>query len=455
MWRSIRARISILAMAVIFVVMTSTAVALAQWQRSVLTDNLDEALTEQALALAQTVDVGALDAANLVVGIDDDAVLQVSTPDGEIHATSSNLIAPLDLTPPPPGTLSLTTIDTEGGAGRYRLATTATTAELGGAGVVVGVGTPLDDIDESISVLKWSLATAIPLVVAILGGLVWWLVGRTLRPVESIRLQVAEITARDLHRRVSEPDGDDEIRRLAVTMNDMLGRLESSATRQRQFIADASHELRSPLTRIRSEVEVDLVHPDTSDAERTHRSVLQETANMQQLVDDLLVLARHDETRPSRRTRTAVDLDDIVLALAHRGGNRPQIRIDATGVSGAQVRGDSSQLERMVSNILDNAERHASTTIDITLSEVGGVVHLSVTDDGPGVPPDKYDAVFERFLRLDDSRSRHAPDKGGNGLGLAISRAIAESHGGSVTIDPTHTNGARFVVELPAATTEL
>jgi signal transduction histidine kinase len=278
--------------------------------------------------------------------------------------------------------------------------------------------------------------------------LIWWLVARTLRPVESIRREVADISGQNLHRRVPEPSTGDEIARLAHTMNAMLDRVEEAAERQQRFVADASHELRSPLTRIRSELEVDLGDPGTADLVATHRSVLDETEKLQRLVDELLFLARSDAFEHHDRHSVAVDLDDTVLRETQRLRGTSTIPIDISGVSAAQVRGDPSDLTRVVRNLTDNAVRHAHSTVTIALSEHGGHAVLTVADDGPGIPPERREEAFERFTRLDEAR---AATDGGTGLGLAITREIVERHGGTIVVDPHHAAGARFVVELPLA----
>jgi signal transduction histidine kinase len=260
-----------------------------------------------------------------------------------------------------------------------------------------------------------------------------------------MRREMAEITGTNLGRRVAEPATGDEIDRLAHTMNETLDRLEGAIRRQQQFVADASHELRSPLTRIRTELELDLAHGKPVDPATTERSVLDETLDLQQLVDDLLQLARSDDG-PFESTRRPVDLDDVVLREARRLRERGRVSVDLRGVSAAQTIGDTQQLSRAIRNLLDNAERHATALVTITLAEIDGRVRLTISDDGAGISADDRQHVFERFTRLDDARSR---DAGGTGLGLAIVRDIVQRHGGSINIEdrlPT-----TFVVDLPLA----
>jgi signal transduction histidine kinase len=227
-------------------------------------------------------------------------------------------------------------------------------------------------------------------------------------------------------------------------MNEMLDRLDTSNRQQQRFVADASHELRSPLARLRTEIEVaQRANPEEEPAVRV--SLLEEVDNLQRLTDDLLVLARLDAGVADSEGRT-VDLDDVVFeevrALDARGRS-----LDTRQVSAAQVTGHREQLRRVVANLLDNAVRHAAETVTLSLTEANGVVRLAVTDDGPGIPAARQADVFERFGRLDESRSA---GRGGTGLGLAIARDLVERHAGTIVVDPTHQDGARFVVTLPA-----
>jgi signal transduction histidine kinase len=439
--RGIRARITAVATVAMVTVLVMTAFALVATQRRLLTDNLDEALAAQADELVRATS-GPNSSNPLPPRGDDDQIAQVVGNDGRVISASANYSSQPPLPPPPGGVAQhVRTTALLLGEPDYRLLSRRSGQE------VVHVASPIDDIDEGIAALRIGLTGAIPIVAAIFAVLIWWLVGRTLRPVEAIRREVADITGRSLHRRVTEPAPDDEIRRLAHTMNAMLDRVERSTESTRRFVADASHELRSPLTRMRSELEVDLAHPETADLRSTHRSVLEETKQMQRLVEDLLVLARHDDDA-TRSPRHAVDLDDIVLHEVRRAGARDGVDVECAAVSGAQVVGDAGQLSRVVRILLENAVRHARTSVSVALAEQGGTAVLSVTDDGPGIAPEHQQLVFERFRRIDDARTRA---DGGAGLGLAIARSIAEGHGGTLSIDAGHQPGARFIVEIPTA----
>lgn len=441
----IRLRITTVAAASTAAVLGVTAVGLVTAQQRALTANLDDQLLLAASDLAGTRAAGELPAL-LPSQVDDDGITQVVSLDGEVLAVTASAdgLAPLA---PPGGDHALRTVALLPGEPDYRLLSQRS------GDVVIHTGAPVDDVAESVAALRLGLALTLPAAVVILAGLVWWLVGRTLRPVEAIRSEVAEISARNLGRRVSEPAADDEIRRLARTMNDMLDRVQAALDRQQRFVADASHELRSPLTRIRTELEVDALHPATADLASTHRSVLDETRQLQMLVDDLLFLARHDATAPIVVAPQPVQLDDIVLDEARRlrgaTGTRP-VMIDTTTVSAAQVLGSSGALVRAIRNVLDNAGRYAATTVTVSLAETDNRARLTISDDGPGIDPAHHDQVFQRFTRLDPARARTSDAAAGTGLGLAIAHDIIAAHDGTITLDPGYSAGARFVIDLPA-----
>ena len=238
------------------------------------------------------------------------------------------------------------------------------------------------------------------------------------------------------------PDTEDEVAALARTMNQMLARLETAEARERAFLANASHDLQSPLTVFRTELEVALAHPDVADWSATARTLRAEGGRMESLVQDLLYLATSAE--PVNRPRPGlVDLDDVVQEEVTRARSSTAVGV-GTRVTAAPVRGHRDDLARMVRNLLDNAVRHAVSRVEVTLVEDAGTVTLSVEDDGPGVPDEHRDRVFDRFFRGDPARDRSSP---GTGLGLAIVRAVAEEHRGSVDL----AGPARFEVTLPTA----
>jgi signal transduction histidine kinase len=457
---TVRFRITALATLAVLAVLAVTAIGLVVVQRRALTDSLDESLATEARAVAARVeDAGAAVTAVDAPTVDDDAVAQVVVGD-EVVAASRPALDRRPLAPAPSGTSATRTSDSvPGGDGAFRVVSQRVGGPegggVGGPATVVHVAAPLDDVDESVGLLARSLALAVPAVTALLAALVWALAGRTLRPVESIRREVAQIGATDLRRRVPVPPGDDEVARLARTMNAMLERVEDAADRQRRFVGDASHELRTPLARMRSEIEVDLAHPDRADLAATHRSVLDETIGMQHLVDDLLRLARADGVGDAAghpdgegATPTGPRLDEVVAGEVSRARAASPVALDLPAAAPVTVAGDRAELRRVVANLLDNATRHARSHVEVTVDDTDGAAEVAVTDDGPGVPPDQAERIFERFARLDDARSSA---DGGTGLGLAIAREIAERHGGTLTLDTAHRTGARFVLRLPSS----
>ena len=439
--RSIRARVTIIAVIVVAAVLLANAVLVVLLQRRSLLDNLDRSLEQRADQIAASVDDldGGFANSNT-----EDRFAQLLDADGTPVASTANVAGePLVVDPIPEASQQQwTTSDIPLEDDSYRILLRR--VELGDGADVLLVGENIDDLQDAVRNLALTLAGLVPLAVAALGAAVWWLVGRTLQPVEQIRREVAEISLDRLDRRVPHPETGDEIDRLASTMNAMLDRLESSNDRLQRFVADASHELRSPLSRIRSTVEVDL---STSDRhlEATCRSVLEETVAIQQMVDDLLFLARHDDPHTLPRHRP-VDLDVVIDAEVERLREESGTSVDMTGVSAGPVDADPLQMARLVRNLLNNAARHSRDRVTIGLTEDDGVVRLVVDDDGDGVSDADRERIFDRFTRLDEAR---AASTGGTGLGLAIARDIAVAHGGTISYQTAPGGGARFAVELP------
>ncbi len=307
-----------------------------------------------------------------------------------------------------------------------------------GEGTLV-VGYSLADVDEAQRSLTRTLMFTLPALALLLGLLIWFFVGRALAPVERMRREVDGISAQDLDWRVSTPRTT-ELSSLASTMNRMLGRIQDSLTKQQRFVSDASHELRSPLTGIRGQLEVNIAHPDAPGREESEREMLEETIRMQSLVEDLLALARSDHGH-QHVPMGLVDLDDVVNDEVRRQRRSSDKTINAR-LEPVQVVGNSDQLTRVVRNLIDNANRHAVAAIEVNVVDRGGIAHLHVSDDGPGVPENMRSGIFERFTRSDEARDR---DSGGSGLGLSICQTIVDAHGGSIALEPP----SRFVVELP------
>jgi len=299
--------------------------------------------------------------------------------------------------------------------------------------LVLLVGKTTESREDAIRHVTELLAVALPVLCAIVAALTWAMVGRALRPVETIRRSVDEISSGALHRRVPEtPDaGGDEIARLSHTMNRMLDRLEAAQEKQRRFTSDASHELRSPVAAIRQHAEVALAHPERTNVPELATTVLNENLRVQQLVEDLLILARADE-HSLRLANEPLDLDDLVFAEAQKLRQTTTLRVDTTAVSAGRILGDIAGLRRVLANLGHNAARHASSTITFSLADTPAGVQLLVDDDGPGIPAAERERVLQRFVRLESARER---DAGGSGLGLAIVAELISAHNGTLKVE--------------------
>ncbi|MDX6239830.1 MAG: hypothetical protein QOG10_4645 [Kribbellaceae bacterium] len=319
-------------------------------------------------------------------------------------------------------------------------------ADYEGARFTVIVASSIETQRDTVSTVAEYLLVGYPMLLLFVGGATWVLVGRALRPVEQIRSRVHGIGTGQLAERVPVPRTGDEIARLAVTMNEMLDRLQAGQETQRRFVADASHELRSPIATMMAVLDV-VVADDTGQAWQELRQVMEaETDRMRRLVEDLLLLAKADDDG-LRMNRSDVDLDDLVDAEIRRlrsaGGPAVQAEVPAVRVSG-----DAAKLSQVIRNLADNAVRAARGTVRFTLAERGGTAIVVVEDDGDGVPAAERSRVFERFVRLDASRDRGS---GGSGLGLSIVQEVVRGHGGTVEVTDSALGGARFVISLPVA----
>ncbi|MBL3666543.1 HAMP domain-containing histidine kinase [Streptomyces sp. M2CJ-2] len=303
--------------------------------------------------------------------------------------------------------------------------------------LTVYAGAPLAAEHSAVRTALTVMLIGFPLLAALVAGMTWVLTGRALRPVAAIREEMAAITAsEDLTRRVPEPATHDEIARLARTTNETLAALETSVERQRSFVADASHELRSPIASLRTQLEVAAAHPELLDLD----GAVEDTVRLQHLAADLLLLARLDAGE--RPVDGRVDL--AALAREEAAG-RTGVTVDAET---AEVAGSRGQLGRVLGNLLDNGRRHARETVSVTVRREGDWAVLGVADDGDGVAEADRERIFQRFVRLDDARSR---DDGGAGLGLAIARDVAVRHGGTLTAGAAPAGGALFELRLPLA----
>ncbi|MEU3054013.1 sensor histidine kinase [Streptomyces griseus] len=323
----------------------------------------------------------------------------------------------------------------------YRFAAVeATTPD--GVTLTVYAGAPLAAEQEAVNTVRGAMLTGLPLLLVVVAGVTWLVTRRALRPVEGIRREMAAITAsEDLARRVPEPDSRDEIAALARTTNETLTVLEASVERQRRFVADASHELRSPIASLRTQLEVAEAHPELLDLP----GAVADTVRLQVLAADLLLLARLDAgEKPGSAT---VELGALVREeVSQRTGDRIPAAVEVPEGGAFEVNGSRGQLSRVIGNLLDNAQRHADGSVAVSVAADGRGVRVEVRDDGAGVPEEERERIFERFVRLDDARSR---DDGGAGLGLAIARDVASRHGGTLTVHRAAEGGAAFRLWLP------
>ncbi|MFE3377523.1 sensor histidine kinase [Streptomyces anulatus] len=333
------------------------------------------------------------------------------------------------------------TATVDGTTADYRFAAVeATTPD--GVTLTVYAGAPLAAEQEAVNTVRGAMLTGLPLLLVVVAGVTWLVTRRALRPVEGIRREMAAITAsEDLARRVPEPGSRDEIAALARTTNETLTVLEASVERQRRFVADASHELRSPIASLRTQLEVAEAHPELLDLP----GAVADTVRLQVLAADLLLLARLDAgEKPGSAT---VELGALVREeVSQRTGDRIAVSVEVPQGGAFEVSGSRGQLSRVIGNLLDNAQRHAEGSVAVSVAADGRGVRVEVRDDGAGVPEDERERIFERFVRLDDARSR---DDGGAGLGLAIARDVASRHGGTLTVDRAAEGGAAFRLWLP------
>lgn len=331
------------------------------------------------------------------------------------------------------------------------LAIAQRSVEVDGQELLVVAASPLAEAVRGIDAIIRASLVGGPLIVLLAGVVIWTATGRTLRPIERIRTEVEDLSSRTLDRRVPVPPSGDEVARLAETMNRMLARLETASARQREFVSDASHELRSPVASIRTELEVTLAHPDTSSWREAATGALSETRRIERILDDMLLLARLDEGVGLGDIGT-VDLGLIVREAA-AGPIGAGVALDVEAREGLLVRGRQQELASVVRNLLDNAVRHARSVVvvSVTAGAQGSEVVLTVDDDGHGVPLADRQRVFQRFTRLEHSRSRA---DGGVGLGLAVVDRVVRRHHGAVAVLDSPAGGARLAVVLPAVGSE-
>lgn len=438
---SLRARATVLGTLAIAVLLTVGSLLLVSTLESRLTDASDQLSRSRVDDLRRLARTGSLP--SVLRNVDDNGVAQVVGPDGTVLAASSNIagkprLAELRAGGRPRSSTFRAADDQE--IESYRFWYAAGPSPDGT--VTVYVGDSLEAVSEASAALRRALWLGVPIAVALLGLVIWYLLGRTIGRLDRIRAEVDRISEESLHLRVAGDAVDDEVGRLAATMNALLERLELAARRQRDFVADVSHDLQSPLTAQRVALELALTRPAAIDARRLRAEVLGATADMERLVDELLVIASIDAD--FKQQSSHIDLDTLVLEEAARARTRGIVHVDTSGVSAAPAYANADDVRRVVRNLLDNAVAHARTRVQLTVEDLDEWAVLLVVDDGPGVPVEQRERIFDRFYRVQSARSRGS----GSGLGLSIARGLAERNGGRLELMDAVT-GASMRLRLP------
>ena len=451
--QGVRGRSALLSAAVVLLVLAAVTLAVLWLLRSQLTSTLDDALVQSARSRADLIDQGA-DPQSLIDPGRDASFVWIGTEDGETVAVGGPY-RPIGFDPPSVADqvqerellvaeFSPSGYEEENESQEMRFIAARSSSDL-----IVVTGAETESIDETVGRLGRLFLIAVPAMALVVLGLSWQTVGRALRPVDEIRHEAAIIGGQDLTKRVPVPAADDEIRQLALTVNAMLARLETHDESLRQFTADASHELKSPVANLKALVEThNTADPTWTDLRPRIGSELD---RLRALIDNLLFLAGHNERRSSSAS-ARVALDDLLFAEAELVAVTTELAVDVSGVGPALIEGSASDLQRMFRNLSDNAARHATSTVIYRCwdDDSTGAVTIEVLDDGPGIPPAERERIFERFTRLDSARGR---DLGGTGLGLAIVRAVAGDHGATVSVmnsNEADSTGARFSVSFPS-----
>ncbi len=443
----VRIRLTILATVLLAISLAVAAVIMLLVLHQSLLNSADAATGARATEIAATVRteaLGGLDSTALMTSKDLDVIQIIDTTGTVVASTGGVRTTPL-IPPVAPGTRTVVDGARIGdNPAEYRVTVVGVTTPTGNVTVAVGAAEgPINDVVTTVGIL---FASVFPVILVLLAVNTYFLSGRTLRPVERIRAQVAAITSSDLNKRVSEPRTSDEIARLAATMNEMLARLETARVAQLQFVGDASHELRSPLMTIVGLLDLSRTTDEPIDPATVKAFLLPEARRLQGMVDDLLLLAKADE-RGIPLHLDDVDLDDLVGDEARRLSQLGTITV-TMHITPIRVRGDRDKLTRAIRNIADNALRHASSAIDLSMSrnDITATGLITIADDGPGIPATQRGRVFDRFVRLDTDRQRA---QGGSGLGLSIVDEIIRAHDGAVLIGDAPLGGAKVTITLP------
>jgi signal transduction histidine kinase len=452
--RSLRFRLTIVTSLVLALGLSVGVLGLGALFAHARTADLDAQLTEQMSTLKTLVDSDQL-TQPLPVPPGSAVLAQVIDSAGTVLASSPSAGRVLPLVPPASiGTMSgqgpQSTDETGFGAGQLRVLVEP--AQLRGTPVSIVTAASMADLTSTLDQLRRVLFLVAPLTVVAAGLASWAALGAALRPVDDMRAAAESIGGSVdpelAHAKLPVPPSDDEIGRLALTLNRMLERLEASSRQQRDFAADAAHELRTPLATLLAELEVARTGADANDWDGVADQAIVQARRMSSLIDDLLLLARADADRLAQRE--TVDLAALVMSTLESdrwaAGTGPVRVVNDVAEPPLCIQGDQAALERVLTNLLDNAVRHARTTVVVSLAGTGQVAELMVCDDGPGVPGEQLTLIFDRFYRADPSRSRGA---GGAGLGLAIARSVVQAHGGEVSASERPGGGLCVRITLP------
>ena len=435
--RSLRFRITSLAMLIVVTVLAGAGVMILETARSHLERQVDRGLINEATYVQSQMNAHVLLSPTGPAG----QLGQFFLPNGSLLASSTNLRGRPPL------------VHVAANAPVRRLSTIyyppfghvrVLEQRLNGpSGPILLEGQEINQVVEASRSLDYLFIYGLPALGVAVAVLIWLVVGRAMRPVEVVRSAVEEISSSDLKARVPSPRTGDELDRLVDTMNSLLGRMQAALTRERQFVADASHELRGPIAALKALLESR--EASGSNRRETDEKALAVLLRLEVLADDLLALDRSENGADQTRFRL-VALDELVLAQAEHLRANTSLTVDISGVSGGQVLASEMDMMRIIENLCSNARRHASSRIGFGVAETSDFVTLWVEDDGPGVPQTMRGAVFERFTRLDEDRSQRT---GGSGLGLAIVAELARCYGGTVWVEDVTPQGARFVLNLP------
>jgi two-component system, OmpR family, sensor kinase len=449
----IRVRLTLIFALAMAAVLIGTGVFLVVRMRSELTTALDVGLRSRAQTLLVAIESGDPDlaAADPLVE-EDEAFAQILGRDGTVVDSSPvlegrPLLAPAKLREVTGPTFVERTVPTAEEPVPARLL-----AVPGAGGAIAVVGSSLEERQEAIAALVGLLAAGGAVALALATAVVWFLTGSAFRPIERMRAEAEAVSISEPERRLTVPSTGDEVARLGESLNRMLGRLESALDRERRFVDDASHELRTPVAALKAELELALARSRTrEELEAAVRRAAADSETLARLTEDLLILARADRGRLPVRPET-VDLGSLVreterafVARASEAG----VKLDATIEDGRQARLDPLRVQQALSNLLENALRHTPPEgrVRVAATRSDGALVLDVTDTGPGFPVEVLARPFEPFARGGHERGRLE----GAGLGLAIVRAVVEAHGGSVALDNPEGGGARVRLRFPGA----